>query len=284
MDDSTRQQFKLHLPGLLKVLAEHLYSNKQVALRELIQNAHDSCLRRSLEDPTPGYQPAITISIDRERRIVRLRDNGSGLTADEITNYLATIGRSYTRELRDQASFLAPDQASQLIGQFGFGFLSAFLLAETVTLITRSHKPDSPPLRWSAVGDEYYELRPEPFAEVGTTIELRIKPSASFVLQTNLLLAAIRKYADFLPIPIYLGSDPQPVNLLRPPWEAKNPQRATADYIARYFDLPNPLCVIPLHEQIIDLGHDSIAIPLHGFLFVPPSSVASIREYGDMTV
>src|SRR5436305_9104550 len=90
---SERQRFKLHLPGLLKVLAEHLYSSKKVGVRELIQNSHDSCIRRRIEGGEPDYEPRIELSIDPQKRTLIVSDNGYGLTADEITNYLATIGR-----------------------------------------------------------------------------------------------------------------------------------------------------------------------------------------------
>src|SRR5438045_2236364 len=116
---SERQRFTLHLPGLLKVLAEHLYSSKKVGVRELIQNAHDSCVRRKIEAGDPTYRPRIDVSLDPARRQLTISDNGNGLTEDEITTYLATIGRGYTRELRERLSLVSPDEAAELIGQFG---------------------------------------------------------------------------------------------------------------------------------------------------------------------
>ncbi len=132
---SQRQKFNLHLPGLLKVLAEHLYSSKKVGIRELIQNAHDSCVRRKIEAGEADYRPRIDVSLDIPKRTVVIRDNGNGLTAEEIETYLATIGRGYTRELRERLSLDSPAEAAELIGQFGLGFLSAFLLAGEVTLL-----------------------------------------------------------------------------------------------------------------------------------------------------
>ncbi len=132
---SQRQRFNLHLPGLLKVLAEHLYSSKKVGIRELIQNAHDSCVRRKIEAGETSYRPRIDISLDAQKRLVVIRDNGNGLTAEEIETYLSTIGRGYTRELRERLSLYSPTEAAELIGQFGLGFLSAFLLAGEVTLV-----------------------------------------------------------------------------------------------------------------------------------------------------
>ena len=101
---SERQRFNLHLPGLLKVLAEHLYSSKKVGVRELIQNAHDSCVRRKIEAAEPRLSAAHRRRLDAPRRTLTIRDNGNGLTAEEIGTYLATIGRGYTRELRERLS------------------------------------------------------------------------------------------------------------------------------------------------------------------------------------
>ncbi len=277
-----RQRFNLHLPGLLKVLAEHLYSSKKVGVRELIQNAHDSCVRRRVEGNEQDYEPRIDLSIDPKRRTLTIADNGFGLTADEITNYLSTIGRGYTRELRERLALASAAEAGELIGQFGLGFLSAFLLASEVTLLTRSFQ-GGPCYRWHSGGDEYYELAPAWHEEIGTTVELRLKPAAAFLLQEKALAETVRQYADFLPIPIHVQGDELPANLMAPPWEADDPDRAIHDYISRGFRSEG-LWVMPLRDRQVNLGHDTLTVPMKGFLFVPPGSVASVREFGDLTV
>src|SRR5579859_1824692 len=155
-----QKQFQIFLPGLLKVLAENLYSTKKVAVRELLQNAHDSCVRRSVEGHEQRYKPRIDVKTDTERGTLTISDNGSGLSADDITNYLSTIGRSYTRELGEKLSILSPDEANQLIGQFGLGFLSAFLIGAEVTLTTRAMGENVQALRWRSTGDIHYEVTP----------------------------------------------------------------------------------------------------------------------------
>ncbi len=284
MTDPEHHQFQIHLPGLLKVLAENLYSTKKVAIRELLQNAHDSCIRRHAEGEDEDYRPRVDITVDVEGQRLIISDNGSGLTRDEIAEYLSTIGRSYTRELGDKLAYLSPDEAASLIGQFGLGFLSAFLVASDVVLITRSMQPDSEALQWRSSGDVHYDVSPGFREEVGTTVELHIKPAASFMLNQEVLTETIQQYADFLPLPIHLNNSDLPVNLLTPPWEAPNPEVALPDYIERVFRMSHPLCIIQLHDQEIDLGHDSAIVPLKGFLFVPPTSVASVREYGDLNI
>lgn len=293
-----RNRFTLHLPGLLKVLAEHLYASKKVGVRELIQNAHDSCTRRQIERAERGYRPRIDLRIDFARKTLFISDNGNGLNEEEIRTYLSTIGRGYTRELRERLAFTSPEEAAALIGQFGLGFLSAFLLAGEVTLITRS-ATGGPALRWYSTGDEHYELCETQRDEIGTTVELKIKPGASFILNETTLRDAVRTYADFLPIPITIdsvgkpgrvahdhrvGDDREPINLMGPPWEDVEPQQAINDYIARAFNGMKPLCVIPLHDGKVQVGDGQLTVPLSGFLFVPPGSVASVREYGDLNV
>jgi molecular chaperone HtpG len=278
-----RQRFNLHLPGLLKVLAEHLYTSKKVGVRELIQNAHDSCVRRKIEASERHYRPRIDVDLDPEKRTLTIRDNGNGLTEEEIGTYLATIGRGYTRELRERLAFSSPEEAAELIGQFGLGFLSAFLLAGEVTLVTRS-VAGTAALRWHSAGDEHYSLGPGERDEPGTTVELKVKPAASFILDEETLTDTVRTYADFLPIPIHINGESTPVNLMAPPWEDDDPRRAIAEYVHRGFHGMKPLCVLQLHDAKVSIGHDSITVPLQGFLFVPPGSVASVREYGDLQV
>lgn len=281
--NTERHRFTLHLPGLLKVLAEHLYSSKRVGVRELIQNAHDSCVRRKIEAEEPDYRPRIILSVDAKARTITISDNGNGLTTDEIATYLATIGRGYTRELRERLALCSPEEAAALVGQFGLGFLSAFLLASEVTLVTQSIQGGTA-LKWYSTGDENYETTPAYRDEVGTTVTLKVKPAASFLLNDQTLAETVRQYADFLPTPIYLEGEDHPLNLTQPPWEADSPEVACREYIARAFRGTRPLCVLPLRDARVNLGHDSITVPMRGFLFVPPGSVASIREFGDLHV
>jgi molecular chaperone HtpG len=282
---SEAKRFKLHMPGLLEVLAGSLYSNQKVGIRELIQNAHDSCIRRAVESGRKHFRPRIHITTDEAAETLTIQDNGNGLTADEIDEYLATIGRSYTRQLRGELSIFEPDRAEELIGQFGFGFLSAFMLAEEVTLVTRSWQEGNPTLRWYSEGGEHYEITPlNSPTEIGTTITLKVRPAAAFVFDEDILIDAIQQFADFLPIPIHINGDPHPTNLMTPPWQATNIAQATEEYIARAFNEQDPLAIIPLQAMNVDLGYDSVDIPMQGFLFIPPTTVVSVREYGDMRV
>ncbi|MBN1286307.1 MAG: ATP-binding protein [Anaerolineae bacterium] len=285
--DGKRQQFQIYLPGLLKVLAESLYSSKKVAIRELLQNAHDSCIRRQVEHPEQHYRPRVDVWVDSQQRTVTVQDNGAGLTEKEVTEYLSTIGRSYTRELGEELSILSPEEAERLVGQFGLGFLSSFLIASEVTLTTQSAKAGSQALQWRSTGDVHYDTTPVEEDEAlpaGTSVELQIKPAGSFILNEGILIETIQQYADFLPIPVYVNGGAYPVNATTPPWEALDPQVAIHDYIERAFNAAHPLAIIELSDQTIDLGHDTLTVPLKGFLFIPATSTISIQEYGDLNI
>ncbi|MDB5391736.1 MAG: hypothetical protein JWM11_7382 [Planctomycetaceae bacterium] len=278
----TRGRFQLHLPGLLKVLAEHLYSTQRVGVRELIQNAHDTCVRRTMELAEPGYRPRIDLSCDPASQTLRVDDNGCGLTENEIHTYLTVIGRGYTRELRERLATDDLDASRELIGQFGIGFLSAFLLASEVTVETRS--ANGPALRWHSTGDEEFDMSPGNRTTVGTTVELRLKPSAHYLLHEQNLLDVVRAYTDFLPTPIHVENSHVQVNLGNPPWEEPDIEDACRRYVQRRFGEADPIWVLPLSDGTIDLGHDTLTVPLRGFLFVPKQSVVSIKEYGTLAV
>ena len=145
---------EIHLPGLLKVLGEHLYSDQRIAMRELIQNAHDSCTRRREEDHAliTQYEPRISVRIEHAAHQLLIEDNGSGLTHDEITVFLATVGRGYTRELREKLGQAERDEALELIGMFGLGLLSAFMIASRVENTTTSYQTPDVAWRWISEG------------------------------------------------------------------------------------------------------------------------------------
>lgn len=280
----------LHVPGILRLLSEHLYSDPKVAIRELIQNAHDSCQRRLAEDSSvSSYTPRIDITLDPQNRLFIIQDNGSGLAEQEIHDYLATVGRGYTAELRDRLEFGSLDDALALIGQFGLGLLSAFIVARRVVLVTKSYQPGSLAWRWLSEGEETYILEPAKRSTPGSVFTLHLKLAGEFLLNEGVVRDAIHTYADFLEIPIYLNNEPELVNVIHAPWHRRSHVEQYREYIADRFHAYDPLTVIPLHDHIErvalpDGTVDEVVTPLSGVLFVPNSSVVSIREYGDVSL
>lgn len=278
---------EIHLPGLLKVLGEHLYSNPRVAMRELIQNAHDSCVRRREEDASAAtdYQPAISVRVDSAAQKLLIEDNGSGLTHDEITMFLATVGRGYTRELREKLGNAEREEALELIGMFGLGLLSAFMIATKIEITTSSYQTPAEAWRWVSEGGQSYALHSASRATVGTTVRLDLREDAKFLLDTQVLSEAMKVYVEFLSIPITVGQNPVPINNHPAPWllasEAGSGRNALyASWIEEQFHA-RPLSVLPLEDIVAE---DGTVIPLHGVLYVPQSSIISIQEYGNVTV
>jgi molecular chaperone HtpG len=295
LSNSNTFSFKFNLPGLLVMLGTNIYSEPQVCVREMIQNAHDSCTVRSIEDPTFDL-PRIDIGFNRKDRTLTFRDNGSGLTEDEIHSYLSTIGSGKTYELRE--ALLKRDRkavekligqfrlglleelmnqdrkgAEKLIGQFGLGLLSAFSIAEEVEVITRSHQPDSAGLRWHCRGDAQYSLTSFPGnVEVGTLVTIRVQPRHIDILNDERLRKVIKKYADLLTIPIYLGSDNSPVNAMNAPWQHDAANIEYTQYVRDRFEVP-AIEIIPLRIEKENLR-------VTGVLYVPKSATISIGEYG----
>ncbi|MCC9600084.1 ATP-binding protein [Stieleria sp. JC731] len=276
-------KFDLHLPGLLKVLAEHLYSDRRVGLRELLQNAHDSCSRRRIE-AADGFKQRIHVSVDRENDVLQIDDNGCGLTESEIVNYLATIGRGYTRELREESALTDPESYRELIGQFGLGFLSAFLIASEVEVHTLSFQSASKPMIWRSCGDETYDLLDGHRETIGTTIRLKCKPSMRFLLKEDALMDLVQMYCDMLPVPIYVGHRRYPINRQHAPWASDDFETAWHDFVESHPRAGDALWKFQLEDWCLDLGHDSVQIPLSGVVYVPSRSTVSLNEFGDASV
>ena len=280
---TSQAKFDLHLPGLLKVLAEHLYSDRRVGFRELLQNAHDSCSRRQIETGQ-DFEPQIHVSFERETHTLRIDDNGCGLTSEEIVSYLATIGRGYTRELREEIALSDPERYQELIGQFGLGFLSAFLVANEVEVQTLSYKPGSQPMCWKSNGDETYDMTPGDRSEIGTTVILKCKPAMRFLLDDEVLTELTQRFCDLLPFPIFIGQKQYPANRQQTPWASDAFQEDVASFLKSRGHHGNPVWMVKLEDWTIDLGHDTIKVPLSGVLYIPSRSIASVKEFGDATV
>ncbi|KAF1054295.1 MAG: Chaperone protein HtpG [Stenotrophomonas maltophilia] len=200
------------LSGLMSVLSKHLYSTPIVALRELIQNAHDSIVRRRLEDPSWQDAGRIDVLIDRQQRTIRIRDTGAGLTEAEIHSYLATVGVGYTRTLRQQ------DDDTGLIGMFGLGFLSAFVVAQRVSVYSTSYQTPTLGHCYRSSNAEQYSVTPTPARAVGSEVLLELRDGYEHLANPQNLRAVLGRYCALLRAPIYIDDDAQAVNPEPPPW------------------------------------------------------------------
>lgn len=201
-------QFETEVTQLLHLMIHSLYSNKEIFLRELISNASDACDRLRFEaisddallDKDPDLK--IQVEFDKEARTVTVRDNGVGMSREEVVTNIGTIARSGTREFLDQ---LTGDQSkdSHLIGQFGVGFYSAFIVAEKVTLTTlKAGQEENQAVRWESQGTGSYTLEDVKKARRGTEVVLHLKKDEEELLNSWQLRSIITKYSDHVPLPI----------------------------------------------------------------------------------
>lgn len=250
--ESERLQFSIDLAGLISLLAKNLYTEPDVFFRELIQNAHDSIIKRSLSDSAEVFDDRITIRSDLATRTITFDDYGCGLTRDDIITLVATIGRSGTNEVRRALVQSNRQKAEALIGQFGIGLLSSFIVASIVELETLA--PDGVPLRWTSDGGPTYELSSSDRSTVGTTVRLYLKPEYQYFLSDDAIIESVRKYTDYLGLPIYVNNSSAPVNTVDAPWHKWDLQSPTIRddcyiYWERRFRRERSLHVFPLDES-----------------------------------
>ena len=244
----------VNLSGLMSVLSKHLYSTPLVALRELVQNAQDSIVRRRFEEPAWQGPSSIKVVGNPQAKTIRIIDNGAGLTEREIHDYLATVGVGYTRTLREK------HDDNSLIGMFGLGFLSAFVLAKRVTLTTTSYQ--TPDLGFCYVSEnaEHYSVSPVAAREIGTEIKLELNDSFILLASPERLRDVLGRYCILLPEPIYVigeNQDESPVNPSPPPWRVQtevsmhpvHERKKNLEFAMRFEHNFEPICTFPVNAN-----------------------------------
>ncbi|MGZ8196572.1 MAG: molecular chaperone HtpG, partial [Methylosarcina sp.] len=208
--------FETEVKHLLHLMIHSLYSNKEIFLRELISNASDASdklrfLALSDESLYEGDSNLkIRIEYDKDKRIIKVIDNGIGMTRSEVQEHIGTIAKSGTKQFFEA---LTGDQAkdSELIGQFGVGFYSAFIVADKVTLITRkAGSPKNEGVRWESTGEGDYTLESVEKEKRGTEIILHLKESESEFLDGYRIRSIVRKFSDHISLPIVMDKEAMP--------------------------------------------------------------------------
>lgn len=231
---SERHEFSIALPNLVAILGDALYSSWEVAVRELVQNAHDAIQRM---DP-PNNEPLITIECNSITKILTIEDNGEGMTREQVLNQLSTIGSGASVEYRNRLKQGGRrDEANKVIGQFGIGLLASFLLGERIEIETRSirGKPNDAIL-WVSHGGTNYTITNIRKDRVGTRVIIRLGlgndevTSGSLPIQYRRVVAleqlakpgaiegVVRQYCQLLPIPIRCGK--RQINETTLPWNS----------------------------------------------------------------
>lgn len=206
--------FQTEVKQLLNLMIHSLYSNKEIFLRELVSNASDAAdkLRYLALQNGDLYEGdaelRVRLSVNKDAKTITISDNGIGMTRDEVISSLGTIAKSGTADFFKN---LTGDQAkdSQLIGQFGVGFYSAFIVADKVTVRTRK-AGESEAVEWESQGEGDFTIAEIEKAERGTEITLHLREEESEFLETHRLRGIVTKYSDHISIPVELYKDPVP--------------------------------------------------------------------------
>lgn len=273
--EPTAVPFRAEVKQLLHILAHSLYTDREIFLRELISNASDALYRVQFEMLTnqnvldPEAELAIHISGDADAKTVTITDTGIGMTREEMIENLGTIAQSGARALMER---LEASQRGEIIGQFGVGFYSAFVVADEVTVISRSFHPEAEAVEWRASGGDTFTIAPAEKAERGTTIILKLKDDAAEFAQPWKLQQVIKKHSDFVAWPIYVGEER--ANQQTALWR-QAPRNVEAEKYPEFYrqltmDFDDPL----LHMHI----STDAPVDLHSILFVPAKRERGLIE------
>ncbi len=276
-DAPTSVAFRAEVRQLLDILARSLYTDREIFLRELISNASDALSRVQFEMLTnrevldSDAELAITLTADKDARTITIKDSGIGMTREEMIENLGTIAQSGARAFLQKARE-NKQSATDIIGQFGVGFYSVFMVADKVTVTSRSFRPDAEAAQWEATGDDTFLIGSSDRTERGTTIVLHLKEDAEEFANTWRLEQTIKRHSDFVSFPIYIEErsvNQQQALWRRPPREVEAEQYP-AFYKQLTFDMDEPLMHIHLSTDV--------PVDLHAILFVPAQRERGLIE------
>ena len=199
-------EFKAEIQQLLNILVHSLYTDRDIFLRELISNASDALSRLQFELLTNrdvldhDAELKITIECDKDAHTLTIRDTGIGMTRDEVVENLGTIAHSGAAEFLKKLQ--AEKKPADVIGQFGVGFYSVYMVADEVAVTSRSYLPEAAAVRWTSKGDNTYTLEEAEKTDRGTEIRVTLKEDALEYAEEWKLEQIIKKHSDFVSFPI----------------------------------------------------------------------------------
>ncbi|MBD3225015.1 MAG: molecular chaperone HtpG [Caldithrix sp.] len=272
MAQQTRSyKFKAEVTQLLDILVHSLYTNREIFLRELISNASDALdkLRfeqtRGTEVTNPDLPLEINIELDEKNKILTLSDTGVGMTRDEIITNIGTIAKSGSGEfLKKLADDAKKKDVSNIIGQFGVGFYSVYMVAKEVVITTRSYLKDQPAIRWRSDGSGTFKITDlEEELPRGTRIEVHLKDDAEEFVQKHRIESTIKKHSNFINFPIKVNGEK--VNTVQALWREPKAKISQEQYeeFYKFFTLDS--------EPPLDTIHVSIDAPVqfNSIMFIP---------------
>ncbi|MBN1642402.1 MAG: molecular chaperone HtpG [Anaerolineae bacterium] len=266
-----QHEFKAEIQQLLSILVHSLYTDREIFLRELISNAVDALNRVQFEMLTnrevhdPDVELAIRLSFDAEAKTITVSDTGIGMTRDELVQNLGTIAQSgaasFVRRVQEMDAQERPP--IEMIGQFGVGFYSAFMVAGKVRVVSRSYRPDADACEWISDGSASYQVGPAEKATRGTDVVVHLTEEESAFASEWRLEQTVKRHSEFVPFPIYIGD--RAINRQKPLWREPSQQveQEAYDEFYRYLthDTEAPILHIAMTADV--------PVDIRSILYVP---------------
>ena len=265
--------------NIFPVIKKFLYSDHEIFLRELVSNAVDATQKLKTLKERGDFKGelgnlAVKVQLDKENSTLTISDNGIGMTEEEIDKYINQIAFSGVTDFLDKYK----DNANAIIGHFGLGFYSAFMVSKKVGIITKSYKDDAKAVKWSCDGSPAYEIEDTEKAERGTDIVLHIDDDAKEFLETSKIESLLNKYCKFMAVPVVFGKktewkdgkqqetdEDNVINAVEPLWTKAPSSLKDEDYKSFYRTL------YPMSDEPLFWIHLNVDYPfnLTGILYFP---------------
>ena len=269
-------QIQIHTENIFPIIKKAVYSGHEVFLRELVSNGVDAMSKRRMAamagDCSEGEDGVIRITVDREAKTLTIADNGIGMTADEVKRYINQVAFSSAEDFLEKYK----QEGDAIIGHFGLGFYSSFMVAGQVELVTRSARPDSEAVRWSCDGSPNFSLSSAERDQPGTDVILHLMEEELEYLEPARIRTLINTYCDFMAVPVQLEGET--INKMDAPWRKSARELTDQDYI----DLYNYL--YPFQGDPLLWVHLNTDYPynLQGILFFPKQTGRADWEKGEI--
>ena len=227
----------IHTENIFPIIKKALYSERDIFLRELISNSVDAISKFKMvsfsgEPSGEILEPSISVTVDREKKQITVTDTGIGMTADEVKKYINQVAFSSAEEFIQKYSSNTGNSDQQIIGHFGLGFYSAFMVAGQVEIDTLSYQTGAQAVHWSCDGSTTFTLDDSDRTAIGTTITLTLQEDAAEFLESSEVKRIIRNYCDFMPVPISLNGEV--VNKQKALWDQSPKAVSKEDYLEFY--------------------------------------------------
>jgi molecular chaperone HtpG len=255
----------IHTENIFPIIKKWLYSDHDIFLRELISNGVDAIQKMKMVSFSGEYsgdvgEPLITLALDKEKKQLSITDNGIGMTADEVKKYINQVAFSSAEEFVQKYT---SNNDQNIIGHFGLGFYSSFMVAKQVEIETLSYQDGAEAVHWSCDGSTSFTLDSSTKAERGTTITLTFQDEELEYLEEERVKQLVKTYCDFLPVCIKLGDEQ--INKQKAPWKESPSNLTKEDYLEFYQYL------YPFQEEPLLWVHLNTDYPfvVNGILYFP---------------